>query len=165
VGSKWSNYFRVGARILILRPGAFAFRWFPEQTIPLVMTVLIYGWSSGAGICYLIPPFMETPVETSQLIMVIYSGLVFVLLLIFGFKDYPDSPPSAFAGDQDIKLAYIDSMRAVGINQSLLKTAGVLFIGLGCTRAFLGVNSMFIIASGLNDRQAGIYKIAVILVA
>jgi hypothetical protein len=129
------------------------------------MTVLIFGWSSGASIGYLIPPFMVTPVETSQLIMIIYSGLVFVLLLIFGFKDYPDSPPSAFAGDQDIKLAFIDSVRAVGRHQSLLKAAGVLFIGLGCTWGFLGVNSMFIIASGLNDRQVGIYEIAVILVA
>jgi hypothetical protein len=148
---------------LYCTPGAFAFRWFPEKTIPLVMTVFLYGSSTGAGIGFLIPPFMETPVETSQLIMVIYSGLVFVLLLIFGFKEYPDSPPSAFAGDQDIKLGFMDSMRAVGRHKSLLKTAGVLFIGLGCTWGFLGVNSMFIIRSGLNDRQAGIYGMAVTL--
>jgi hypothetical protein len=128
-----------------------------------MMTVFLYGWSSGAGIGYLITPFMKTPVETSQLIMFIYSGLVFVLLLTFGFKEYPDSPPSAFAGDQDIKLGFIDSMRAVGGHKSLLKTAGVLFIGLGFTWGFLGVNSMFIIASGLNDRQAGIYGMAVTL--
>jgi hypothetical protein len=108
---------------------------------------------------------MEIPVETSQLIMFIYSRLVFVLLLIFGFIDYPDSPPSAFAGDQDINFAFINSLRPVGRHQSLLKAAGVLFIDLGCTWGFLGVNSMFIIASGLNDRQAGIYGIAVTLVA
>lgn len=145
--------------------GAFAFKWFPEQTIPVVIKVLIYGSSSGAGIGYIIPPFMKTQVETSQLIIVIFSGLVFVLLIIFGFKEDPDSPPSAFAGYQDIKLGFIDSMRAVGRHQSLLKTAGVLLIGVGCTRGFLGVNSIFIIGSGLNDRQAGIYGIAVTSVA
>jgi hypothetical protein len=102
------------------------------------MTVFLYGWSSGAGIGYLIPLFMETPVETSQLIMFIYSGLVFVLLLIFGFKEYPDSPPPAFAGDQDIKLGFIDSKRAVVRYKRLLKTARILFIGLGCTWAFWG---------------------------
>ena len=96
--------------------------------------------------------------------MVIWSGLVLGLLLIFGFKEFPDSPPSALSAKPDNQLGFIDSMREVYRHKKLLKTAGVAFTGLGCMWGFFGVNSIYLKASGLTDKQTGIYGMAIILV-
>jgi hypothetical protein len=95
--------------------------------------------------------------------MVIWSGLVLGLLLIFGFKEYPDSPPSALAGQPDTQLGFFDSMREVFRHKQLLKTAAVAFSGLGGMWGFFGVNSIYLKASGLSDKQTGIYGMALII--
>jgi MFS family permease len=51
---------------LYCTPGALGARWFPEKAIPVVISLLYYSNSLGVSLGFLIPPFMETPVETSQ---------------------------------------------------------------------------------------------------
>ena len=47
-------------------PGALAGRWFPEKSIPIVISILYSSTSLGISLGFLIPPFMPTPIQTSQ---------------------------------------------------------------------------------------------------